>query len=185
MHNRQQDGSGAQTTRYASDVVFRYYTDTYQGDISFNTTSTNFDVATGFIERQGVRSLNAGMERTLYPPFFKNLKPAYWGRISKDLIYDKIETSHKFFLSFEMPRLTRMFSNYRRENEIFANQKFDRSGWEAFFFTRPFKLLSASIFFRLAGKPFFDPANPVQGDELKKNIHCALTISRNKIRRTD
>jgi hypothetical protein len=167
LGSRIQNGGGTVTKGYASDVVFRYYTDLYQGDISFNTTSRNFDLATGFIERQGIRSVNAGMERTLYPSikFFKTLKPAYWGRISKDLFYDLSETSHKFFLSFEMPRLTEFFGNYRRENEIFSGLKFDRSGWEMFCSSRPLKQFRTSLFFKQAGKPFFDPSNPYQGDE--------------------
>jgi len=76
------NGGESNTQGYGSDVVFRYRSDIYQGDMSFNTTSRNFDLATGFIERQGIRSFNAGVERTLYPPnrLFKTLKPAYWGR---------------------------------------------------------------------------------------------------------
>jgi hypothetical protein len=167
LGSRIQNGSTSVTKGYASDVVFRYRNDLYQGDLSFNTTSKNFDLATGFIERQGIRSVNAGMERTLYPSvkLLKVLKPAYWGRISKDFFSDLHETSHKFYLSFEMPHATEFYGNYRRENEIFSGLKFDRSGWEIFCASRPLKQLRTSLFFKQAGKPYFDPSNPFQGDE--------------------
>jgi hypothetical protein len=43
--------------------------------------------------------------------------------------------------------------------------KFDRSGWEIFCASRPLKHFRTSLFFKWAGKPYFDPVNPYQGDE--------------------
>ncbi|MDA0708769.1 MAG: DUF5916 domain-containing protein [bacterium] len=141
---------------YSSDVVLRYRTNTYQGDMSFNTTSEKFDLATGFIERQGIRSFNAGMERAIHPAisFLNAVKPAYWGRITKDLIYNQNETSHKYYLSFEMPRLTGINANYRRENEIYLGSKFDRSGWEVYASTQPVKQICTEFFSSRRANPF-------------------------------
>jgi hypothetical protein len=135
--------------------------------MSVNVVSEDLDLATGFVNRQGIRSANAGMERAFYPSLkgINAIKPAYWGRISQDVIYDMRETSHKYFLTIEMPRVTRLYSNYRRESEIFTGMRFDRSGWEIYFATQPHKAVFASAYLQTGGKPFYDPANPYQGDE--------------------
>lgn len=176
MGSRIQNGGGSVVKGYASDVVFRYRTNVYQGDMSFNTTSRQFDLATGFVERQGIRSFNVGMERTLYPSvsFLKAIRPAYWGRFSKDLFYDMNETSHKFYLSFDMPRLTGVNFTYRRENEVFLGSKYDRSGLEIYSSSRPMKQVHWELYFQSAGKPYFDPTAPFQGDE--QVIHMETTF---------
>jgi len=151
---------------HALGLRYNYGTRKVLLDFGFQDISKDFQIDTGFITRTGISRLAIFSMYQIYPEskFFKKIEPFYWSFH----IYDKhsrmFETFNLFALRFQLPRSSQFRIDAILGNEIFENQKFDRSGVGLQSYSQLAKQIFLHIFFRHTKSIFYDPDNPYQGN---------------------
>jgi len=161
----QRDGSEGSDTGHALGLNYQYGDRKFILDLGYQDISENFQVDTGFITRTGLRRLSAFAMYRFFPKseFIQRIEPFYWSYHLYDTIYNMFETVNLLTLRFWLPRNTQVRFDALLANEVYAGQRFDRSGYGLQGTTQITKQIFLSLFFRNTGSIFYDPENPVQG----------------------
>ena len=127
--------------------------------------SKDFRIDTGFLTRTGVtRFALFGMFR-FYPKskFFQRIEPFYWSYHLYDKYSEMFETINLFTLRFQLPGNTQFRVDYIGGNEVFAGDRFNRSGVGFQLYGQLNKHLNMQLFYRYSGSIYYDPDDPYQG----------------------
>jgi hypothetical protein len=158
-------GSDETSTDHALSLYYNYYSRKWYLDLGYQDVSQRFQVDTGYVYRTGLRRLAAFAMYQIYPKskFFQKVEPFYWSQHQYDTFYSKWETFNIFVLRSYLPRNTMVRLEGILANEVWADQKFDKSGFGARSESQLFKQLYLSFYFRRTGSIFYDPYSPFQG----------------------
>jgi hypothetical protein len=175
--HRAADGDKVSKGR-STDIVLRRASEKYYADMSFNDTDKDFDLATGFLRRNGYRSFMAGAERKWYPNsnFIKLFRTAYWGRTARDMYHHMNEYGNLLYVGLDMPRASRLNIEYHKDTEIFDGAEFDTERISAFFESRPVKILSLFLYGERGGLPRYVD-EPYQGDQ--RSLYARVSLQPN------
>jgi hypothetical protein len=157
---------------HALSLTYNYQSRKWFVDLGYQDVSRNFQVDTGFLTRTGVRRLAAFAMHQIYPKskFFQKIEPFYWSYHLYDTIYNKWETMNFFVLRFYLPRNTQVRFEGILANEIFAGNRFDRTGYGFRSESQVFKQVYVQTSIRRWGGIYYDPDAPYQGDETRFDI---------------
>lgn len=91
----------------------------------------NFNTETGYITRTGITRLRFGILKPVYPKskILQRIDPMIHSYQTYDKFSDMYETMNSFDVRFVLPRSTMITVGYRYANEIFLDERFDRSGF--------------------------------------------------------
>ncbi|MCK4826301.1 hypothetical protein KA005_61735, partial [bacterium] len=156
---------GQKNQGHALGLRYNYGTRNLALDIGYQDVSKDFQIDTGFVTRTGIRRLAIFSMYRLYPnsDFFKRIEPFYWSFHIYDKYSKMFETFNLFTLRFQLPRRTQFRVHTIIANEIFENQRFNRSGFGAQANSQLFKQLFINLFFRHTKSICYDPDDPYQG----------------------
>jgi len=142
-------------------------------DLGYQDISPGFRVNSGFLTRTGLRRLAVFAMHQIYPrsKFFQKIEPFYWSYHIYDTIYDKWETLNFFVLRFSLPRKTELRFEGILGNEIFAGQRFERTGFGLRTQSQVLKQVYLETSFRRWGGIYYDPDAPYQGDETRYGLY--------------
>jgi hypothetical protein len=151
---------------HALSVLYEYSTRKWLLNLGYQDVSKDFQVDTGFLTRTGVRRVGAFAMYQIYPKsnFIQKIEPFYWSYHLYDTIYNMWETMNFFVARFYLPRNTQVRFEGILANEVFAGQRFDRSGFGFRTETQLFKQLYLYGYIRHWGKIYYDAEAPYQGD---------------------
>ena len=157
--------SGQKNQGHALGLRYNYSTRKVALDFGYQDVSKDFQIDTGFVTRTGIRRLAIFSMYRLYPKsdFFKRIEPFYWSFHIYDKYSKMFETFNLFTLRFQLPRRTQFRVDTIIANEIFENQRFNRSGFGAQANSQLFKQLFINLFFRHTKSIYYDPDDPYQG----------------------
>ncbi len=161
----QRDGSEGTDTGHALGLNYQFGNRKFILDLGYQDISENFQVDTGFITRTGLRRLSAFAMYRIYPKseFIQRIEPFYWSYHLYDTIDNMFETVNLLTLRFWLPRNTQVRFDALFANEVFAGQRFGRSGFGFQGTSQITKQVFLNFFFRHTGSIFYDPAAPFQG----------------------
>jgi len=127
--------------------------------------SKDFRVDSGFITRDGLTRLAAFAMYKIYPKssFIQRIEPFYWSYHIHDKYSDLMETVNLFTLRFHLPRSSGLRFDLIAANEVFAGQRFNRSGYGTQFYSQLTRQLYFYVFFRRSNAIFYDEENPFGG----------------------
>jgi Domain of unknown function (DUF5916)/Carbohydrate family 9 binding domain-like len=158
---------GAESTvnGHALGLYYNYGTRTVYAELAAQDISKYFQVDSGFITRTGISRFAPLLMYKFYPKsgFFQRIEPFYWGEHIYDKFYGTFETFNVFVLRFWLPRSTMFRVDGLLGDEVYAGQKFSRSGYRFILQTQLTKHFSLQSLFRRGGMIFYDPADPYQG----------------------
>ena len=159
------EGGGGANNGHALGVNYVYGTRELVLDLGYQDISEDFRIDTGFITRTGLRRLSAFAMYRIYPKseFIQRIEPFYWSFHLYDTKDKMFETVNLFTLRFWLPGNTQVRFDGLLANEVFAGQRFGRSGFGIQGTSQITKQLYMSLFFRNTGSVFYDPQNPFQG----------------------
>jgi hypothetical protein len=151
---------------HALSVLYEYSTRKWVANLGYQDVSRDFQVDTGFLTRTGVRRIGAFAMYQIYPKskLIQKIEPFYWSYHLYDTIYHMWETMNFFVARFYLPRNTQVRFEGILANEVFAGQRFDRSGLGFRVETQLFKQLYIEGSIRQWGKIYYDAEAPYQGD---------------------
>ncbi len=158
--------SGDPTNKdHALGIEYTYNTRKWVFDLGYQDISKDFQVDSGFVTRTGLRRLGAFIEYEIYPKsaFIQKIEPFYWGYQLYDTIYNMWETFNLFTARFYLPRSTQIRFDAVAADEVFAGQRFRRSGAGMQLQSQIVKRLYVQVFARWTGAIYYDPAAPYQG----------------------
>lgn len=91
----------------------------------------DFNTETGYITRTGISKLRFGILKPIYPKskIIQRIDPMIHSYQTYDKFSDMYETMNSFDVRFVLPRSTMITVGYRYANEIFLDERFDRSGF--------------------------------------------------------
>jgi hypothetical protein len=160
-------GDAPANTDHALCIDYMYQTRKWMAEVGYQDISRNFQVDTGFLTRTGVRRMNVFLMYQIYPKsgFIQKIEPFYWSYHLYDTIYGMWETTNFFVLRFYLPRSTQVRFEGILASEVFAGQRFDRSGFGFRTQTQILKQLYFEGRVRRWGGIYYDPAAPYQGNE--------------------
>jgi hypothetical protein len=161
-----EEGVTSETNKdHALSVLYEYSTRKWVVNLGYQDVSKNFQVDTGFVTRTGVRRIGAFAMYQIYPKsnFIQKIEPFYWSYHLYDTIDNMWETMNFFVLRFYLPRSTQVRFEGILANEVYAGQRFDRSGFGFRTETQLFKQLFINVFARHWGTINYDPSDPYQG----------------------
>jgi hypothetical protein len=161
--NRGQDE--ATQNDHALSLGYSYGDRKWMVDVGYQDISPDFNIATGFVTRTGVRRVRAFLMHRFYPKskIIQRIEPFYWSYHLYDTIDHMWETFNLVTLRFWLPRSTMVRFDGILGNEVFAGERFNRSGYGFQIQTQISKQLFLVGFFRHWGSVFYDPADPFQG----------------------
>jgi hypothetical protein len=152
---------------HSTDVILEYGDEYYTGVISFHDVSEDVDLATGFIDRDGIRTLGIHGSREFYleSERFQRLTLAYWGMYRRDKYYDKTERKHDVTVNVHMPYFSILSISYVDWTEVYADRIFDTTMYGFTVSSQPIKQVEGTISFIESAKPAYFAEDPYQGDE--------------------
>jgi hypothetical protein len=161
----QRNGSTETLKDHALGLHYQYGTRKVIIDLGYQDISQNFQVDTGYVMRTGLRRFSAFAMYRFYPKsnFFQRIEPFYWSFHLYDTEYKMFETVNLFTLRFWLPRSTQFRVDLLLANEVYAGERFDRSGVGFQTTSQITKHVFLSIFYRNTGAAYYDPENPYQG----------------------
>ncbi len=161
----QRDGSEGSDNGHALGLNYQFGNRKFALDLGYQDISENFQVDTGFMTRTGLRRLSAFAMYRFYPKseFFQRIEPFYWSYHLYDTIDNMFETVNLLTLRFGLPRNTMVRFDALLANEVFAGQRFGRSGFGFQGTSQITKQVFMSLFFRNTGAVYYDPEAPFQG----------------------
>ena len=161
----QRDGSEGTDTGHALGLNYQFGNRKFVLDLGYQDISKNFQIDTGFITRTGLRRLSAFTMYRFYPKskFIQRIEPFYWSYHLYDTVDNMFETVNLMTLRFWLPRNTQVRFDALLANEVFAGQRFGRSGFGIQGASQITKQVFLNFFFRHTGSIFYDPVDPFQG----------------------
>jgi len=161
----QRDGSEGTDNGHALGLNYQFGNRKFILDLGYQDISENFQIDTGFITRTGLRRLSAFSMFRIYPKskFIQRIEPFYWSFHLYDTVDNMFETFNLVTLRFWLPRNTQVRFDTILANEVFAGQRFGRSGFGIQGTSQITKQVFMNFFFRHTGSTFYDPAAPFQG----------------------
>ncbi|MCK4763239.1 MAG: hypothetical protein KAW12_13665, partial [Candidatus Aminicenantes bacterium] len=134
-------------------------------DLGLQDVSKNFRIDSGFFTRTGITRLALLGILRIYPKskFFQRIEPFYWSFHLYDKYSAMFETFNLFTLRFHMPGQTQFRVDFIAADEVFAGERFDRSGLGFQFYSQLSKYFAAQIFYRYTGAIYYDADSPYQG----------------------
>lgn len=161
----QRDGSEGTDTGHALGLNYQFGNRTFILDLGYQDISENFQVDTGFITRTGLRRLSAFAMYRIFPKskLIQRIEPFYWSYHLYDTIDNMFETVNLLTLRFWLPRNTQVRFDALLANEVFAGQRFNKSGYGIQGSSQMTKQIFLHFVFRHTGSIFYDPENPIQG----------------------
>jgi hypothetical protein len=159
---------------YSAALRYAYESRKFIMDLGLQDISKDFRVDTGFLTRTGLtRFALFGMYK-FYPKskFFKRIEPFYWSYHMYDKYSDMFETMNLLTLRFQLPGNTQFRVDLLGGNEVFAGDRFNRSGAGFQLYGQLNKFLNMELFFRYNGSIYYDPDKPYQG----KGNNTSLSI---------
>ncbi|MFP4547005.1 MAG: DUF5916 domain-containing protein [Fidelibacterota bacterium] len=158
--------SGPFNQTYNTDLEYNYSDKKYYFNIGFHDISKNFDLATGFIPRDGIRTVSSVEARSFYFDWkwLQKIRPSSYNFIQ----YDKYDQQTEYYAnlanSFSFPGNTFFNIYVQTGNESFAGNLYQKQGFGMFFQTQLLKQLEFSISYNDQGTPWYDSNNPFQAD---------------------
>ena len=134
-------------------------------DVGYQDISRDFQVDTGFLERNGLRRLAFFSMYRIYPKskFFQRIEPFYWSYHLYDTYSNMLETFNIFVLRFQLPRSTQVRFESILANEVYEGARFGRSGFGVRVNSQLSKQFFLSAFYRRTGSIYYDPEAPYPG----------------------
>lgn len=133
--------------------------------LGYHQLATNFELASGRLLRNGIKSFSPELARYIYPKsdFLKLITLSYSGRMSRDTKYNMNEYVHQFMVEFQLPLSTRLFLGYDLATEVFNGGLFNKNTFLTSAASRPSKHLQLEIAYSTGRFPYYDPVSPYQG----------------------
>ena len=140
-------------------------------DVGYQDISRDFQVDTGFLERNGLRRLAFFSMYRIFTKskFFQKIEPFYWSYHLYDTYSNLLETFYIFVLRFQLPRSTQVRFEGILANEVYGGARFGRSGFGVRVNTQLSKQFFLSAFYRRTGSIFYDPEAPYPGQGNRAN----------------
>ena len=159
------EGDDETNTDHALSLLYEWGNREWAAMAGYQDISPDFRIDSGFITRTGVRRLSLfGMYR-IYPKskFFQRIEPFYWSYHLYDTVHDMFETMNVLVLRFYLPASTQFRVDALLGNEIFAGQRFNRSGYGFRAQSQIVKQFFFTMMYRRTGSIYYDPSSPFQG----------------------
>jgi len=158
-------GSETSDSDHALGLDYQFSNRKWVVDLGYQNISEDFRCDTGFVFRTGLSRISAFAMHSIYPKskFWQKIEPFYWSYHLYDTIYDMWETANLVTLRFRLPRNTMVRFDTLLANEVYAGERFDRSGFGLQAESQLAKQLYFRLFGRRTGSVFYDPAEPYQG----------------------
>ncbi|MCX6554741.1 MAG: DUF5916 domain-containing protein, partial [Candidatus Aminicenantes bacterium] len=134
-------------------------------DLGFFDLSNDFRIDSGYVTRTGITMVPACVIYTFFPKskFFQKIDTFWWSYHLLDKHSDLFETYNHLVLRFNLPRQSQVRFDAILGNEVFADQRFNLSGWRVMGWTQVFKQLYLEGGFRHAKRIYYDSESPFQG----------------------
>jgi hypothetical protein len=152
-------------TGHALSTEYQFSNRRWAVQLGYQDISERFQADTGFLFRTGLRRLAGFAQYQIYPEskFFQKIEPFYWSYHLYDTVHDMWETVNVFVARFRLPRNTMVRFDGLLANEVYAGDRFDRSGFGFQAETQLAKQLYVRLFARRTGSVYYDPEDPYQG----------------------
>lgn len=159
------ESGAAMDKDHALSLNYNYQKRNIYLDLGYQDISPNFQVDTGFLMRTGVRRIAVFVMPMIYPKssFFQKIDVLYWSQHIYDTTYNMWETFNLFTGRFYLPRSTQIRFDGILANEVFAGQRFGRSGFGFQLQSQVVKQLYIQFFGRWTGRINYDPEDAYQG----------------------
>jgi hypothetical protein len=167
------DEIGGQTRQGdALGLSYRSYSRPLYVQAGMNYVSRGFRTDVGYLTRSGVLMVPTEIAYTHYPKsgIIQSISPVYWGRHALDIDSDLVESLNLFALRFYLPRQTEIRFDAFWGNEVFAQQRFNRSALGFQGRSQLVKQLAVVFFFRHGKTIFYDSPSPYQGKSTRVNL---------------
>jgi hypothetical protein len=134
-------------------------------DLGIFDMSSDFRIDTGYITRTGITMVPAFIQYSFYPKskFFQRIDTFWWSYHLLDKPSDLFETYNQLVLRLNMPRQSQVRFEAILGNEVFADQRFNLSGWRVRGYTQIYKQLYLEGGYRHSGRIYYDSESPFQG----------------------
>ena len=161
----QRSGNTETTRDHALGLHYQYGSRNVIVDLGYQDISKNFHVDTGYVTRTGIRRLSVLTLYRFYPEsnLFQRIEPFYWSFHLYDTEDEMFETFNLLTLRFWLPRSTMFRVDGILANEVFAGERFGKSGFGFQTSSQITKQISFNMFLRRTGAVYYDPDNPYQG----------------------
>ncbi len=158
-------GEGDTQWGHALGVRYQYGSREFITDLGIQDVSRDFQVDTGFLNRQGLTRLGALALFRFYPKseFFQRIEPFYWSQHILDKESNLFETLNLFTFRIWMPRSSTFRLDVFLGNEVFAGKRFGRNGIGFQTESQLTKHLYLYLYYRRMGGIYYDPGNPFPG----------------------
>jgi hypothetical protein len=151
---------------YNADIEYTYSDKKYYFNLGLHDISKNFKMASGFVPRDGVRTITAIEARSFYLDngFLKKIKPSSYSYLQ----YDKYDRQTEYYANLAndlfLPGNTFINCYGQIGTESFAGKLFRKNGYGIFIRSQFIKQLEfvTSIYHR--GTPWYDEDDPFQAE---------------------
>ncbi len=158
-------GAEDTSTDHALSAEYMFSNRRWTAQIGYQDISEGFRADSGFLSRAGLRRIAGFLQHQVYPKSgsFKKIDTFYWGYQLLDTVHDMWETVNLLAVRAWLPRNTMLRIDGLLANEVFAGQRFDRSGYGVQGQSQLAKQLFVNLWARRSGSIYYDPEAPFQG----------------------
>jgi len=162
--SRTPEGSGSDAGHYMG-LRYNFNNRDWFVDLGLFDFSTDFRIDTGYVTRTGITMVPVLFMRYWYPKskFFQKIDTYWWGYHTLDKPSDLFETYNHLVVRVNMPRQSSARFDWILGNEVFAGERFSRSGWRVRANTQIVKQLYLNGGYRRSNRIYYDEEEPFQG----------------------
>jgi len=125
------DAETAAADGHALGLQYYFSTRNLVVNVTLHDLSPDFQTETGYLIRNGLTRLRAGILPMIYPDskVFLRIDPVFHVSLIRDKFSGLYETDDTLDLRFVLPRSTQLLFGGRYGTEVFLNRRFNRSGF--------------------------------------------------------
>jgi hypothetical protein len=149
---------------HALSLDYLYATRKLDINLGIREISKDFDTETGYLTRTGLGMVSASVTPKFYPnsKILQRIDPMIYTSQLKDQFSNIWETYNALFLTFFLPRSTRISLDANYSTEVYLGERFDTSGWNARVSSQFTKQFTLRLNYWL-GKSIYYSTDPYQG----------------------
>jgi len=163
----------------STDVQMMYGDEFNSLILHFNDISRDFVLESGYVTRDGMRSLGWWASRNFFPEpeWLQKVQPGFWGFLRHDKYDDLDEYVALGNIRFYLPRTTEIRFDIARGTEVYSGEIWDVSFRRFMINSQPSSGTTLILQFRKGGNPNYDEDDLFQGDETRLTLQSTLTPS--------
>ncbi|MBN2089377.1 carbohydrate binding family 9 domain-containing protein [candidate division KSB1 bacterium] len=170
----------AESYGHALGINYYYRTRDWFINLRLHDLSENFDTEIGYLTRNNITRLRAGVVRYLYPDskIIKRIDPLFNNQFIKDKESNQWENNNAFYLTFLLPGSSILRMGYAYAHEIFLNERFQTGGFSLTSVSQLTRQLYFEFLYSI-GKKIRYQSEPYQGKGSSASGNIILQFSDN------